>query len=506
MPSKRSDKKVKNLESQELHTSPSQEPKERGPSKPRLSLKEKLCYGIGDISNGLAVSSVSVWYLYYLTDVVGLAVALASAAVMIGRLWDAVTDPLMGWITDHTKSRWGKRLPYLLFGAIPYAIAYWALWSVPDLANQWQLFLFVTLSLLVFNTFLTVVFVPYTSLTAAITTDYNERTALTGYRMFCSQISFLIGASIPPLLVQRVTSGEPSALMHQLLGSWAGTSRGGYTVVAALFSLIMIASIWTTFFGVKEKIQEVPADKAGAKRGSPLSYALAIVRELRRSKPFLFSVLILLLSNSAATIQAANLPYYLQYVLGLKADKPKILVTLFLAAILSVPVWVFLSKRFGKAETYRVAMLLYVVILCATPFVGPEIGSHIYKIAAVIGFAYGAAIVIPWAIVPDVVEYDELENGIRREGLFYGGTTFSYKAATGVAFLISGTILQFAGYSAGEVQSESALAAIRFLIGPVPAMFLLAAALLAMRYPLTADKHRQIVDALAARDNSSINR
>jgi GPH family glycoside/pentoside/hexuronide:cation symporter len=94
---------------------------------PRLTVKEKVSYGIGDVSNGLAVSSVSVWYLYYLTDIVGLMAVYASAALMIGRLWDAVTDPVMGWISDHTRSRWGKRLPYLLFGAIPYAISYFAL-------------------------------------------------------------------------------------------------------------------------------------------------------------------------------------------------------------------------------------------------------------------------------------------------------------------------------------------------------------------------------------------
>ena len=182
-----------------------------------------------------------------------------------------------------------------------------------------------------------------------------------------------------------------------------------------------------------------------------------------------------------------------------KAVRRAILLTLFLTATLAVPVWVILVKKYGKAETYRVAMAFYACVLCGMPFAGPGIGKGIYFIAFVIGFAYAAALVIPWAIVPDVVEYDELKTGNRREGLFYGGTTFTYKAATGIAFLLSSMVLQLAGYEANVAQSNTAINAIKFLIGPAPAMFLVAGAVLAMRYPLTREKHSRIVAELAAK-------
>lgn len=467
--------------------------------KTALSFREKLCYGIGDISNGLALSSISVWYLYFLTDVVGMLVIFASAAMMVGRLWDAITDPIMGWMTDHTKSRWGKRLPYLLFGAIPYAISYLALWSIPEFEKQSHLFIYVTLALILFNTCLTVIFVPYTSLTASITTDYNERTSITGYRMFCSQIAFLLGATAIPLLVGKFKNVDPQSFFHSMFGSWAGTAREGHLVVAAIFSLIMIAAIWTTVWGVEERDADEPSDPKEPVSNSPFSYASSIISELRGNRPFLISVLILLFSNCAATFQAANLAYYLEYILFMKSDRTAIMATLFLAAILSVPVWVYLVKRFGKAETFRTTMVFYAFVLCSMPLITPAIGALIYPIAAVLGVFYASALTIPWTIVPDVVEYDELKRGGRREGLFYGGTTFSYKAATGIAILLSGVVLKSAGYAPNVVQTPIAANAIKFLIGPAPALFLIAAAVLALKYPLTAEKHQQILAALSER-------
>jgi len=468
----------------------------------KLSFKEKLCYGLGDISNGLAVSSISVWFLYYLTDIAGLGAFLAGVAVTIGRLWDAVTDPIMGWITDHTKSRWGKRLPYLLFGSVPYALAYFCLWTIPSFETEREIFIYVTVVLLFFNTCLTVVFVPYTSLTASITDDYDERTSLTGYRMFCSQIAFLIGASAPPIIAAWAVESQYLQGFSHIFGSWSGTARKGYFITASIFAFIIIASILTTFFGIKHRAaEETPTQNdSGA---TPLSYASGIVEQLFGNRPFLISALILLFANCAATMAASGLPYYLEYVVELENQRGSILFTLFATAIISVPMWVSIAKRFGKAESFRVAMVLYIAVLLTMPFLGPDSGNVIYPISVLIGFFHAAALVLPWAIVPDVVEYDELKSGKRREGLFYGGTTFTYKAATGIAFLLSSALLEFSGYSAGTQQSEITLRTMRFLSGPAPAFFLLAAAILALRYPLTGEKHRLIVAELSARKTAS---
>ena len=471
-------------------------------SSEQLSRKEKIAYGLGDVSHGLAVSSVGFWLLIYLTDVAGLGAFLAGVAIMIGRAWDAVTDPVMGWVTDHTKSRWGKRLPYLLFGAIPYALAYFSLWVVPEFASQNYIFIYVTLSLIVFNTCLTVVFVPYTSLTAAITSDYDERTSLTGFRMFCSQSAFLVGAAVPSFLVLWVVDGggvaffESLGLQH-LFGSWGGTARQGYFLMAMLFAVIIVLSVWSTFFGCKEK--NVKDDKTESQSKTPLHYARAILVELKRNPPFRYAVLILLLTNCAATFVAVNLPYYLQYSVDARAHQTKMITLLFLMAIIMVPVWVKIARKFGKAESYRVAMVIYALVLCTLPFIRPDTVGYLYGVAIFAGIMHSAALMIPWAIVPDVVEYDELQTGERREGLFYGGTTFSYKFATAIAVFASGTVLSIIGYVPNQPQTADVVAGLNNLVGPLPATLLLCGAILSTKYPLTSEKHKEILAQLEAK-------
>ncbi|MCB0345035.1 MAG: MFS transporter [Bdellovibrionales bacterium] len=475
-------------------------------SQPGLSRREKIAYGLGDISNGLAVSSVGFWLLIYLTDVAGLSAFLAGVAIMIGRAWDAVTDPVMGWITDHTRSRWGKRLPYLLFGAIPYALAYFSLWVVPEFASQNAIFVYVTLSLIVFNTCLTVVFVPYTSLTAAITSDYDERTSLTGFRMFCSQSAFLIGAAVPSFLVLWVVSGGGADFFEKIglqsfFGSWGGTARQGYFIMALLFAVIMVCSIWSTFFGCKEN--NTDDDRIESKSKTPLHYARAIVTELKQNPPFRYAVLILLLTNCAATFIAVNLPYYLQYSVSVRDHQTKLITILFLMAIIMVPVWVKIARKFGKAESYRIAMLIYALVLCTLPFIRPDTAEYLYVIAVFAGIMHSAALMIPWAIVPDVVEFDELQTGERREGLFYGGTTFSYKLATAIAVFASGTVLSIIGYVPNQPQSAEVVAGLNNLVGPLPAILLLCGAILSTKYPLTSAKHKEILAQLEAKRSTS---
>lgn len=485
-----------------------------------LSLKEKVCFGLGDVAHGLAVSSTGFWFMYYLTEVAGLQPWHAGLALMIGRVWDAVTDPLMGWITDHTRSRFGKRRPYLLFGVFPYVGAFFALWVVPELGDNVAVFAYVLVSILVFNTFFTVVFVPYTTLTASITQDYNERTALTGYRMFSSQSAFLIGATLPPVLglmitgvaekdasrlsetglsiLQSANSFFASSGINSLFGTWAGTNRQAFFITASLFSIIMMASVLTTFFGTRERCSEAASDtKSG--RQTPFSYANSILQELQGNRPFRLSALILLITNCASTLVAVNLSYYLEYVVDMKPLLASIIFTLFVSAIIAMPFWVVCAKRFGKAETYRGAMMCYVFVLCCLAFLQPNQESFAYGIAMLAGFFNAASLMLPWAIIPDVIEYDELKGGRRREGLFYGGTTFCYKAATGLALFFQGLIMSFVGFTPNAEQSVETLLTMRMLIGPAPAVLIIIAALLSKRYPLTRERHAKILEELSAR-------
>ena len=469
-------------------------------SESSLTRKEKLAYGIGDIANGIAVSSTMFWLLIYLTDVAGLGPGLAGLALMIGRIWDAVTDPIMGWISDHTRTRWGKRRPYLLFGAIAYAITYFLIWVVPEFSSELSIFVYVTVILILFNTSFTVVFVPYTSLTAAMTSDYHERTSLTGYRMTSSQFAFLVGAVLPSAVVLSVESGTGfiSTWTNPLFGSWAGTARQGYFLCAALFSFVMLACIWTTFFGTREK-ELAASDPDTSTSSNPLQYIVTIFQALRDNIPFRLALLIILLANCATTAIGVNLPYYFQYVLEIREHQTRIMALLFGCAVLAVPAWVMVTRRFGKAETFRFAMLVYVIVLLSLFFIPPRRPEYIYCIAVIAGTLHAAALMIPWAIIPDVVEYDEMKQGKRREGLFFGGTSFGYKFATAFAIFISGYALEHVGYVPNAGQSDHVLMGIRSLVALLSTLFLLGAIWLSWRYPLTAAKHAKIVRIIERR-------
>ena len=464
-----------------------------------LRFREKLCYGIGDVANGLALSSAGFWLLIYLTDVAGLGAGLAGLALMIGRCWDAVTDPVMGWVTDHTRSRWGKRRPYLLFGAPIYALGFLSIWIVPEYQSQFGLFCYAAMAFVMFNTFFTVVFLPYTSLTAVMTPDYNERTSLTGFRMIASQSSFLIGAVVPPAIVTWVIANQATIQQSEfwisIFGVWAGTPRQAYCMMGVLFACIMLTSIWIAFFwGTKECVEEEEHEVS-----NPLLYILELFRTLKNNAPYRTAVLIILLTNVAATLIAVNLPFYLQYVLGLSKNYQAYVVgTLFLSAVVTLPLWIMLTKRFGKTPTYAGAMLLFSVVMLSM-FLVPTGGfQQIMMVAACAGFFYAAALMIPWAIIPDVVEYDQLQTGKRREGLLYGGTTFCYKMASGVALFISSQVLELIGYVPNATQSEEAVLGIRLLISLAPPVVLCMGIVLAMRYTLTREKHSEVRAKLEA--------
>jgi GPH family glycoside/pentoside/hexuronide:cation symporter len=173
---------------------------------PKLSVKQKLGFGIFDLGGNMFFTLIGFWCLKYLTDTVGLSAAWAGAAWMIGKVWDAVTDPLMGYISDRTRSRWGRRRPYLLFGAVPMMLTMGFFFTSPNIASPLLLTLWAILALILLNTAATVINIPYSSLTPELTDDYHERTSLNGYRFGCAVFGTIIGAAAVQPLVELFPS------------------------------------------------------------------------------------------------------------------------------------------------------------------------------------------------------------------------------------------------------------------------------------------------------------
>lgn len=263
-----------------------------------------------------------------------------------------------------------------------------SLWFVPMLESEFLRFLYITVALLCFNTALAVVFIPYTSLTAGLTNDYDERASLTGFRIAFGQLGFLLGALVPPQAVRWIASDHGLAWVAYfgLNSDSAALEHLGYSIFGVIIGIVIMVSVFITFLGTVEREQG-----AHVTTPPPWEYLKQLIGLFNGVKSFRIALYIKMISTCAITVVVAQLPFYVEHVLQMKAEESWIFATLLITAIIATPLWVFLSKRFGKMPTFQVAMIGYVVVLLtlfALP-VGPT--KLVYLIVIGAGLFHPAA-------------------------------------------------------------------------------------------------------------------
>ena len=447
-------------------------------AKDRLSVWKKLGYGVGDISQTTGFTIVSFFFLFFLTDVVGIAPMLAGYVLLIGKVWDAITDPAMGVISDRTTSDFGRRRLYMFWGAFPYAITFILLWIKPPFITGGLTFVYYTLIFLLHSTSLTIAIVPYNALSAELTQDYQERTSLFSYRMVFSILFGLVAAALPPL----VKDSQADRLT-------------GYFLMGVTFSGLILIPMMITVFTTREKFRAVPQRIQSFK---------ATVKTLWENTAFRVAALVFLFSWMVLDVVAASMEYYVTYVAQLKPLLPAILASLFLSSALCLPLIVWLSSRFGKPMTYIMTMVFWMASLLILFFIPPKSAAPLFTVAILSGVGVASIHVIPMALAADVVEVDEQITGERREGIYFGILTFTRKVATGVGLFLLGNMLSVSGYIANATQPESALIAIRSAVSFGPILLLIVAAWIASKYPLTQEEHSAIVEELESTREGSI--
>ncbi len=467
----------------------------------RLPWTTKLAFGFGDSGMSATSTIISIIFLFYLTEVAGLRPALAGAAILAGRFYDAITDPFEGYLTDRTRSRWGRRRPYFLFGALPYGISFALMFLVPSAASQGLKTLYAALAYIVHMTAFTGIGVPYQALTAELTPDYDERTSLTAFRMAFSIIFGLVAAAVPLMIV----------------GAFPEAPRTGYALMAVCFGAFSVLPPLVVFFGCRE-----PAGaKAGAGVGAATTTGATAGREpagppatgfrdflhemllTLQNRPFRVALLVFILTWMGIDIITSVFLYFLRYVLVMESSAEIIFAILFTVAALCLPLWVWVSEKRGKKLAYVAGMSFLAAVLSCVAFLRPGMTTFVFILVALAGVGVSTAHVIPWSMIPDCIEYDELRTGRRREGQHYGFMTFAQKTASSGAIFVTGLVLETSGYVAGAAQPESALTAMRVLLGPVPALvFVLGMVALAF-YPVTRAGHAQVRAELEARRGRS---
>jgi len=445
----------------------------------KLTLRTKLLFSTGDLSTSIPLAIVMFFQLFFLTDVAGLRPDLAGWAVAAGRVWDAVNDPLFGLLSDRIRSRWGRRRVLLLFGAVPLGISFAMMWLVPSWSPL-ALTVYYAVTFMLFDTVFTAVHVGYNALTPEMTPDYDERSSLNGYRMVLS-ISGTLGAII----------------LATVLGWFIENDRLLFAIVGAGLGLVSMVPPLVVFRITRER----PAEE----QPEPLPAWQALKTTLA-NRPFRLVMGLYLLSWTTASILAANLVYYANYYLRVPEQATYFVLVAQGSAILFIPLWVWVARRLDKRRAFLLGTASWTIVLSGIFVLGPDDVGLAYALAALAGSGIATAYVLPWSMVPDIIEHDEVDCGQRREGSYYAFASFFQKLATGAALWAMGQALALTGYltppSSGPlpVQPAGAVQAIRVFMGPVPVVLLVLAMLFAWRYPIGREEHRALRDQLAARD------
>ncbi|MCF2971756.1 MFS transporter [Synechococcus sp. Nb3U1] len=443
----------------------------------RLSLWTKLAYGVGDLGTGMTANILVFFLLPFLTNTVGMAAGLAGSIYAITRFWDAINDPVIGILSDRTRTRWGRRRPWLLFAAIPFGLTFLAQWWIPFPGRIGALFAYYLLVSLLFNTFYSAANIPYASLTPELTQDYDERMQLNQFRF-----AFSIGGSIVAVVL--------FPLLYNLLPD----RSAGYMLAGTCFALISSLPLLLCFWGVRERYQS---------ERDPLPLAQQM-RVAFRNRPYLFVIGIYLCSWLTFQFTATIIPYFIVFWMGL----PEVWISLTVLAVQGIAVltlfmWTQLSAHLGKRTMYLIGAGFWLISQAGLFFLQPGQSGIMIVLALIAGVGVSATAYLgPWSMIPDVIDLDELETGERREGIFYAFMVLLQKVGLALGLFFVGQALDLAGfisYVAGEappIQPESALLAIRFAIGPLPAVSLVGGILLVWFYPITRQQHQQILAEL----------
>jgi glycoside/pentoside/hexuronide:cation symporter, GPH family len=442
----------------------------------KLSLRTKLAYGVGDAGINLADTMVGLLFAIFLTDVVGLRPGLAALAVFIGRTSDYLNDPIVGYLSDRTRTRWGRRRPFLLLGALPFAMAYSLLWWRPPVDSQLQLAIYYGFVFILYDTTATILYMPYFALTPELTSDYDERTTVTTYRMAFSIVGAMIAYVVPLAII--------GAMIPQNLET--------ITAVGIGVAFISIIPMILVFFGTRER-QEYQEQKQPGLRES-LSSAL-------KNKPFVYVMGIFLLTWAALDIVQTTLLYFLKHRMHMAEQGDLVFGLLFVSALVSLPMWDWSSRRWGKQKAYIAGMILFALATIGLGLLTPAWGlTPVLILGVLAGFGLGAIQVLTWAMIPDTVEWDELQTGQRHEGMYYSLVTLFRKIAASLTLPLVLLVLEWTGYVANApAQPGSVILGIQGLIGPLPSLFVLAGIVLAAMYPLTRTRHAEVRAELAKR-------
>ncbi|MDG2002229.1 MAG: glycoside-pentoside-hexuronide (GPH):cation symporter [Novosphingobium sp.] len=443
----------------------------------RLPLGALLAYGVPTAGASFIAFLLTLYIFKYATDVLLIAPAAMGLIFAVARIWDAISDPLVGYLSDRTQTRFGRRRPWLFGAVIPFALVPVMMWSPPEHLDGLWLIVWMTVAILAYETVLTIFFVPHLALGGELSMDRHERTRVFAFRQVAWSLGFFacVGA------VYLLTTAEDKRAMAFILSGVGGLGAAG---------LILFGAI---------RLRE-HASHIGRGAASPLS----AFKDVMSNPPARMLIFVFLIENLGIATLGIMAPYFMQYVIKAESAYSLMLLFHFVPSLLMIPVGVMLARRYGKRLVWGISMVISGISYGASIFAGEGDVVWVMFWVTGTGIAVGVASVVGPSLQADVIDYDEHRTGERKEGAYFALWNFVRKAATGITGALAGFALQMTGFEPNMEQTEGTLLSIRFLYAGVPAIaMLLGATLYFTRFRFDEADHLRIRAELNERNKAS---
>jgi len=425
----------------------------------KLSLKEKLGYGLGDTASHFVWDMVGFWILIFYTDTFGISAAAAGTIMLIARFWDMLSDPIMGIISDRTKSRWGKFRPYILWMALPYSILAILTFTTPDFGATAKVIWAGTTYFLLMTVF-TAINLPYSSLGAVMTSNSYERAGLNSYRFIFAFAG------------QLIVSGTALTLA-KYFGN--GNDAKGYQITLILFSTISFILFMITFSTTKERVQPPKEQKESLKED---------LKNLFKNGPWVILFFVGIISFVMFAIQNLSIAYYFKYYIGSEESVQLFNVIGTIALIIAIPFSKGLAKRFGKRTVFLASSLISGIFFMLLYVPGNQNIVSIYILNILAKMSYAPAVPLLWTMLADTADYSEWKTGRRATGLVFSAATFAQKAGWGIGGALAGWLLVIFKFVPNIEQTTTAITGIKLMISVIPGILYMTCAIFLYFYSI----------------------
>jgi Na+/melibiose symporter-like transporter len=464
----------------------------------KLSSGRMLLYAMSGFGTGCIDFIVAVYLLKYYTDHVALSATLAGVALMLGKLFDGVSDPVMGYVSDRTRTRWGRRRPWFLVGMAPLALSFVAMFSAEEGWSQMQLFLWLLSWNVLFWSAQTVINVPHAALAGEMVEEHDERNAIMGWREAMQQLGLLVGSAAPLLVLSTMQQGAVDAALaeglNEELARAAGMAARGkaHSTMALQFAGLVFVGVALTFIGTREPTRP---------RTPPRDSVFGDFSDTLKSKPFRLFIFIFFFDQIASGLTATLVLYTITEWWRFEGVHEMLLIMAFIvSAIASIPLWVRLGRVYEKATIFAIGSFLSAAMFLGASLV-PLFGLGLAYVGLMgAGIGTGARSVMAMSAMPDIIDDDELRTHTRKDGAYFGMWSLLRKLTRALSIGGVGVGLGFWGYQEGAlVQPESATTGIMWMFSIIPAIASAACGLLFLRFPITREIHQATIAELARR-------